>query len=215
MKQVKWHVFSFPFQVKRKMPKAVLIAQLCVGHFIKFLNTLTSGLENLYIQSLLLLLTLFMLLIVFRHVSRGYRKRQVAWNGFVVILIHTVISIIKIILPYCRTELPRNKGGLGKMKIPILSDLTKDISRDYGILLEAGMSLRYVNILGTIVVTVWTKKPNPAGNYMFKVNYRNTRTRCERCTKSKMKTLEDVSLVLFSLLLTLNIFYTMLHCFYF
>lgn len=40
------------------------------------------------------------------------------------------------------TELPRNKGGLGKMKIPILSDLTKDISRDYGILLEAGMSLR-------------------------------------------------------------------------
>ena len=197
------------------MPKAVLIAQLCVGHFIKFLNTLTSGLENLYIQSLLLLLTLFMLLIVFRHVSRGYRKRQVAWNGFVVILIHTVISIIKIILPYCRTELPRNKGGLGKMKIPILSDLTKDISRDYGILLEAGMSLRYVNILGTIVVTVWTKKPNPAGNCMFKVNYRNTRTRCERCTKSKMKTPEDVSLVLFSLLLTLNIFYTMLHCFYF
>ena len=55
---------------------------------------------------------------------------------------------------YYRTELPRNKGGLGKMKIPILSDLTKDISRDYGILLEAGMSLRYVNILGTITVTV-------------------------------------------------------------
>ena len=172
------------------MPKAVLMAQLCVGHFIKFLNTLTSGLENLYIQSLLLLLILFMLLIVFRYVSRGYRMRQVAWNGFIVILIHTVISIIKIILPYYRTELPRNKGGLGKMKIPILSDLTKDISRDYGILLEAGMSLRYVNILGTIVVTVWTKKPNPAGNYMFKVNYRNTRTRCERCAKSKMKTPE-------------------------
>ena len=38
---------------------------------------------------------------------------------------------------------PRNKGGLGKMNIPILSDLTKQISRDYGVLLEdAGISLR-------------------------------------------------------------------------
>lgn len=33
------------------------------------------------------------------------------------------------------------------MKIPILSDLTKQVSRDYGVLLEdAGISLRY-NIL--------------------------------------------------------------------
>lgn len=41
------------------------------------------------------------------------------------------------------TERPRNKGGIGKMSIPILSDLTKQISRDYGVLLEdAGISLR-------------------------------------------------------------------------
>ena len=39
---------------------------------------------------------------------------------------------------------PRNKGGLGKMEIPILADLTKNVSRDYGVLLEdAGISLRY------------------------------------------------------------------------
>ncbi|XP_002165104.1 peroxiredoxin prdx-2 isoform X1 [Hydra vulgaris] len=43
---------------------------------------------------------------------------------------------------------PRNKGGLGKMSIPILSDLTKQISRDYGVLLEdAGISLRGLFII--------------------------------------------------------------------
>ena len=29
-----------------------------------------------------------------------------------------------------------------------------------------------------------------AGNYMFKVNYRNTRTSCEICSKSTIKTTE-------------------------
>jgi len=37
----------------------------------------------------------------------------------------------------------RKAGGLGNLKIPILSDLTKNISRDYGVLLEdAGIALR-------------------------------------------------------------------------
>jgi len=46
------------------------------------------------------------------------------------------------------TELPRKKGGLGKMNIPILSDLTKQVSRDYGVLLEdAGVSLRGLFII--------------------------------------------------------------------
>lgn len=39
---------------------------------------------------------------------------------------------------------PRTMGGLGKMNIPVLSDMTKQISRDYGVLLEAeGVALRY------------------------------------------------------------------------
>jgi alkyl hydroperoxide reductase subunit AhpC len=38
---------------------------------------------------------------------------------------------------------PRNKGGLGQMQIPLLSDLCKTISRDYGVLLEdKGLALR-------------------------------------------------------------------------
>eukprot|EP00112_Aurelia_sp_Birch-Aquarium-sp1_P019590 Seg4871.2 transcript_id=Seg4871.2/GoldUCD/mRNA.D3Y31 product=Peroxiredoxin-4 protein_id=Seg4871.2/GoldUCD/D3Y31 len=43
---------------------------------------------------------------------------------------------------------PRNKGGLGKMNIPILSDITKQVSKDYGVLLEdQGVSLRGLFII--------------------------------------------------------------------
>jgi alkyl hydroperoxide reductase subunit AhpC len=46
------------------------------------------------------------------------------------------------------TNQPRNKGGLGKINYPILSDITKNISRDYGVLLEdKGIALR-----GTFII---------------------------------------------------------------
>ena len=44
-----------------------------------------------------------------------------------------------------------------------------------------------------VIVLFWTLKPlttKPAGNYMFKVNNRNTRTRCEICSKLTIKTSE-------------------------
>lgn len=38
---------------------------------------------------------------------------------------------------------PRKQGGIGKIDYPLLADLTKKISSDYGVLLEdAGISLR-------------------------------------------------------------------------
>jgi peroxiredoxin (alkyl hydroperoxide reductase subunit C) len=38
---------------------------------------------------------------------------------------------------------PRKEGGIGDIRYPIVSDLTKSISRDYGVLLEgAGIALR-------------------------------------------------------------------------
>ena len=37
---------------------------------------------------------------------------------------------------------PRNKGGLGDLKYPLVADLTKSIAADYGVLLEGGMALR-------------------------------------------------------------------------
>lgn len=43
---------------------------------------------------------------------------------------------------------PRTEGGLGKMNIPLLADLTKQISKDYGVLLEdAGHTLRGLFII--------------------------------------------------------------------
>ncbi|XP_020613504.1 peroxiredoxin-4-like [Orbicella faveolata] len=41
------------------------------------------------------------------------------------------------------TNVARKKGGLGQMNIPLLSDITKQISKDYGVLLEdQGVALR-------------------------------------------------------------------------
>lgn len=46
------------------------------------------------------------------------------------------------------TKTPRKEGGLGKMKIPLLSDITKSIGRDYGVLLEdEGVTLRGLFII--------------------------------------------------------------------
>ena len=44
-------------------------------------------------------------------------------------------------------EQPRKEGGLGELKYPLVADLTKKISSDYGVLLEGGIALR-----GTFVI---------------------------------------------------------------
>lgn len=43
---------------------------------------------------------------------------------------------------------PEDKGGLGPLKFPLASDITKDVSRDYGVLLEdKGIALRGLFII--------------------------------------------------------------------
>jgi peroxiredoxin (alkyl hydroperoxide reductase subunit C) len=37
---------------------------------------------------------------------------------------------------------PVDKGGIGNIQYPLVADLTKEISRDYGVLLESGVALR-------------------------------------------------------------------------
>jgi alkyl hydroperoxide reductase subunit AhpC len=37
---------------------------------------------------------------------------------------------------------PRSEGGLGGLKYPLVSDLSKSIASDYGVLLEGGVALR-------------------------------------------------------------------------
>ncbi len=37
---------------------------------------------------------------------------------------------------------PRNQGGIGQVKFPLVADLNKKIAHDYGVLLEGGVALR-------------------------------------------------------------------------
>jgi peroxiredoxin (alkyl hydroperoxide reductase subunit C) len=37
---------------------------------------------------------------------------------------------------------PRNQGGIGPIKYPLVADLTKQIARDFGVLLDGGVALR-------------------------------------------------------------------------
>ncbi len=39
-------------------------------------------------------------------------------------------------------ETPVDKGGIGRIKFPLVADLTKQISKDYDVLLDAGVALR-------------------------------------------------------------------------
>ena len=56
---------------------------------------------------------------------------------------------------------------------------------------------------------------SPAGNYLFKINNRNTRKMCEICSKLIIRHQNSaIGVVLVSVLLTLNIFHTILYCFY-
>lgn len=42
----------------------------------------------------------------------------------------------------------RKEGGLGSLKIPLVSDLTHSISKDYGVYLEEmGHTLRYIILI--------------------------------------------------------------------
>ncbi|KAG2393741.1 hypothetical protein C9374_007272 [Naegleria lovaniensis] len=40
------------------------------------------------------------------------------------------------------TQTPRNEGGLGPLKIPLISDLDQSLSREYGVLMEDGTAVR-------------------------------------------------------------------------
>jgi alkyl hydroperoxide reductase subunit AhpC len=44
-------------------------------------------------------------------------------------------------------QTPREKGGLGGLTYPLVADLTKKISADYGVLLDGGIALRGLFIL--------------------------------------------------------------------
>jgi alkyl hydroperoxide reductase subunit AhpC len=56
------------------------------------------------------------------------------------------VSIDSVFSHLAWVNTPRNKGGLGGIAFPLLADVTKAISKDYGVLIEdgddAGIALR-------------------------------------------------------------------------
>jgi len=62
-------------------------------------------------------------------------------------------------------QTPRNKGGLGPMKIPIISDLSRSLSKDYGVYLEdTGFTLRGLFIIdGKGIIRHATLNDPPVG----------------------------------------------------
>lgn len=42
---------------------------------------------------------------------------------------------------------PRKQGGLGELRYPLLSDLSKNVAREYGVLLDSGIALRGLFII--------------------------------------------------------------------
>ena len=57
-------------------------------------------------------------------------------------------------LAWIRT--PRPDGGLGGLRFPLVSDITKKISADYGVLLDGGVALR-----GTFLIDCFAVHPGP------------------------------------------------------
>ena len=74
-------------------------------------------------------------------------------HNLIITTTHLILQVIAASVDSVFTHLawintPRAQGGLGKMDIPILSDLTRQISRDYGVLLEdEGHTLRGLFII--------------------------------------------------------------------
>jgi len=62
------------------------------------------------------------------------------------------VSIDSVFTHMAFINTPRNKGGLGGCGYPLMSDITKSIAKDYGVLIEegenAGVTLRGLFIIG-------------------------------------------------------------------
>ena len=62
--------------------------------------------------------------------------------------------------------------------------------RGYAIYFDKKLKARFAKCMQKFISSYFCLRSYPAGNYMFKVNNRNTRTRCEICSKLTIKTPE-------------------------
>jgi len=72
-------------------------------------------------------------IIAFSHRIEEFQSRGINVIG---------VSIDSQFSHFAWRETPIEKGGIGRVKFPLVADLTKQISKDYDVLLEAGVALR-------------------------------------------------------------------------
>ena len=72
-------------------------------------------------------------ILAFNRQVEALRKRNCELLG---------ISVDSVYTHLAWKNTPVNEGGIGRINFPLVSDMAKDISRDYGVLLEDGVSLR-------------------------------------------------------------------------
>ena len=72
-------------------------------------------------------------IIAFSHRIDEFKKRGINVIG---------VSVDSQFSHFAWRETPENKGGIGRIKYPLVADLSKQISKDYDVLLDAGVALR-------------------------------------------------------------------------
>ena len=72
-------------------------------------------------------------IIAFSHRVEEFKNRGINVIG---------VSIDSQFSHFAWRETPVNNGGIGRINFPLVADLTKEISKDYDVLLDAGVALR-------------------------------------------------------------------------
>ena len=72
-------------------------------------------------------------IIAFSHRAKEFRERGVNVIG---------VSVDSQFSHFAWRETPVEKGGIGRVDMPLVADLTKQISKDYDVLLDGGVALR-------------------------------------------------------------------------
>ena len=72
-------------------------------------------------------------IIAFSHRIDEFKKRGINVIG---------VSVDSQFSHFAWRETPESEGGIGRVKYPLVADLNKQISKDYDVLLDAGVALR-------------------------------------------------------------------------
>ena len=120
------------------------------------------------------------------------------WGGLLLVKLDSIflVVIICFIVPIAKSYLVVTDLFYVKISEPV------EVNSEINFLFKKTLYVFYFNCLAFYVLT---NMKYPAVNYMFS---RNTRTRCEICSRLTIKT--PIGVVLVSLLLTLDIFHTLL-----